>query len=170
MKRFKGYLVIPLLLLTTGCITAALPALSGVGFAVHYSQSNVASKSFTFPVDQTDEATMFALKGMGIKVVDNSTTEKGKRIKAATDELNIIIDLEQVTAKVTKLNVKASKWSIIKDMATASEIIAQVTKALEIKEKSEDVLAILTRWSNERIYPQNQYVPVARLPWTPRGI
>ncbi len=133
MKRLKGYLVIPLLLLTTGCIAAALPALSGVGLAVHYSQSNVASKSFTFTVDQIDKATMFALKGMGINVVDDSTTEKGKRIKAATDELDIIIDLEQVTANVTKLNVNASKWTMIKDKATASEIIAQVAKALESK-------------------------------------
>ncbi|HUV51145.1 MAG TPA: DUF3568 family protein [Anaerolineae bacterium] len=156
MKRFKGYLVILLLLFTTGCATVALPALSGMGFAVHYSQSNVASKTFTFPVDQTDKATMFALKGMGIKVVDDSTTEKGKRIKAATDELDIIIDLEQVTAKVTKVNVNARKWTMIKDMATASEIIAQVAKALEIIEKPENVLDFLTRWSNEKIYPQNK--------------
>jgi len=155
MKRFKGYLVILLLLLTTSCATVPLSALSGVGFAVHYSQSNVASRTFTFPVDQTDKAIMFALKGMGIKVVDNSTTEKGKRIKAATEKLDIIIDLEQVTAKVTKVNVNARKWFMIKDKATASEIIAQVAKALEIKEKSEDVLDILTRWSNSRIYPQN---------------
>ena len=99
---------------------------------------------------------MFALKEMGIKVVDDSTTEKGKRIKAATEELDIIIDLEQVTAKVTKVNVNARKGPMIKDKATASEIIAQVAKALEIKEKSEDGLDILTRWSNEKIYPQNQ--------------
>ena len=155
MKRFKGYVVILLLLIITGCSAAALPALSGVGFAVHYSQSNEASRTFTFPVDQTDKAIMFALKGMGIKVVDDSTTENGKRIKAATEKLDIIIDLEQVTAKVTKVNVNARKWTIIKDKATASEIIAQLTKALEIKENSKDALNILTRWSNEEIYSQN---------------
>jgi hypothetical protein len=79
-----------------------------------------------------------------------------KRIKATTDELNIILDIEQVTAKVTKVNVNASKWTMIKDMATASEIIAQVAKALETKGKPEDVLDFLTRWSNEKTYPQNQ--------------
>jgi len=156
MKRFKGYLIILLLPVTTGCATVAIPALSGVGFAVNYLQVNVASRTFTFPVDQTNKATMFALKGMGIKVVDDSTTEKGKRIKAATEELDIIIDLEEVTAKVTKVNVNARKWPMIKDKATATEIIAQVAKALEIKEKSEDVLDILSYWSNEKIYPQNK--------------
>lgn len=156
MKLFKSYLVILLLFLTTGCAAVALPALSGVGFAVHYSQLNMASRTFTFSVDQTDTAIMFALKGMGIKVVDNSTTEKGKRIKAATEKLDITIDLEQVTAKVTKVNVNARKGPIIKDKATASEIIAQVAKALETEEKSEDVLGILTRWSNSKTYPQNQ--------------
>ena len=156
MKRLKNCIIILLIPFTTGCATVALTALSGVGFAVHYSQSNVASKTFTFPMDQADKATMSALQKMSIKVVVDNRTKKGKRIKAATDELDIIIDLEQVTAMVTKINVDARKGPVLKDKATAGEIIAQVSKALEVKKNPGELSDILTHWEKENIYPQNK--------------
>ncbi len=133
MKRFKIYIAILLLSLTTGCAAMAVSALSGVGYAVHYTATNVACKTFSFTLDRADKATMFALRKMNIKVIGDSPTKKGKRIKAATEELDITIDLEQITSKATKISVNAKKGPMLKDKATAGEIVAQVGRILEGK-------------------------------------
>ncbi len=126
MDIFKGLWVIPLLLFM-GCATVAV---TGAGVGVNYTITNVAYKTFTYPLNRVDRATIRALKKMDIKVIDDSKTEKGRRIKAATKELDIIIDLEKITARVTEIRVDARKSAILKDKATAAEIINQVGKNL----------------------------------------
>ncbi|NVM56497.1 MAG: hypothetical protein HWN51_00035 [Desulfobacterales bacterium] len=68
---------------------------------------------------------------MDIKVMGRSNTERGRRIKAATEKLDIIIDLERVTSRATQIKVNAKKGRVLKDKATAGEIINQVGKILE---------------------------------------
>ena len=67
---------------------------------------------------------------MDIKIIDDSKSENGRTITAATNELDIEINLEEVTSKTTQVKVDARKRVVLKDKATAAEIINQVGKIL----------------------------------------
>lgn len=117
-------MLIPLLL---GCTVVAL---TGVGAGVSYTLSNVAYRSFSFSVDRVYHATIAALKKMDIKIVDDYKTVDGRTLIASANELDIVIDVEEVTSKTTRIVVNARKRVILKDKATAAEIINQVGKNL----------------------------------------
>jgi hypothetical protein len=113
--------------LLSGCTAMAL---TGAGVGVSYTLSNVAYRSFSSPVDRVHPATIDALKKMDIKVIDDSKSEGGRTITAATKELDIVINLEKVTSKTTQIKVDARERVVLKDKATAAEIINQVGKIL----------------------------------------
>jgi hypothetical protein len=105
-------------------------ALTGAGVGVSYTLSNVAYRSFSSPMDRVHHATIAALKKMEIKVIDDSKSEDGRIITAVTKGLDIVINLEEVTSKTTQIKVDARKRVVLKDKATAAEIINQVGKIL----------------------------------------
>jgi hypothetical protein len=123
-KCFIG-IFIPLLL---GCTAIAL---TGTGAGISYTISNVAYRSFNSPLDQVHQATVAALKKMDIKIYGDSRSENGRTITADTKDLDIVINLEEVTSKTTQIKVDARKRFVLKDKATAAEIINQVGKILE---------------------------------------
>lgn len=127
MTRLVWGLLLLSILPVWGCTAIAV---TGAGIGINYTITNIAYKTFNSPLKEVDRATRLALKRMDIKFIADSKTEKGKRIKAATAELNIIIDLERVTSRTTKIKVDAKKDLIRKDKATAAEIIHQVEKIL----------------------------------------
>ena len=119
--------VVFLFLFLSGCTAVAL---TGAGVGVSYTLSNVAYRSFSSPVDKVHDATIAALKKMGISIIDDSTSEAGRTITAETSELDIVINLEEITIKTTQVKVDARKNVILKDKATAAEIINQMGKIL----------------------------------------
>ena len=127
MIVFRKYFVIFLLHILSGC---AAVALTGAGVGVSYTLSNVAYRTFSSPGDQVHTATVDALNKMGIKIVDDYKSENGRTINASTKELDIEINLEEVTLKTTQIKVDARKSIVLKDKATAAEIINQVGKIL----------------------------------------
>jgi len=127
MIVFRKYFVVFLLPLLSGCTAMAL---TGAGVGASYTLSNVAYRSFSSPGDQVHQATIEALKKMGIKIIDDSKSEDGRIITATTKELDIVINLEEVTTKTTQVKVDARKRVVLKDKATAAEIINQVGKIL----------------------------------------
>jgi hypothetical protein len=127
MIVFRKYFVIFLLPLLSGC---AAVALTGAGVGVSYTLSNVAYRTFSSSGDQVHTATVDALKKMGIKIVDDYKSENGRTLNASTKELDIEINLEEVTLKTTQIKVDARKSIVLKDKATAAEIINQVGKIL----------------------------------------
>ncbi len=126
----KGWWVVFLLSIAfaSGCTAVAV---TGAGVGINYTITNVAYKTFNYPIRDVEKATRKALKRMDIKFIAESDTEEGRRIKAATAQLDIIIDLERITSRATKIKVDAKKGPILKDKATAAEIIHQVERALE---------------------------------------
>jgi hypothetical protein len=127
MIVFRKYFVVFLLPLLSGCTAMAL---TGAGVGASYTLSNVAYRSFSSSGDQVHQATIAALKKMDIKIIDDSKSEDGRIITATTKELDIVINLEEVTTKTTQVKVDARKRVVLKDKATAAEIINQVGKIL----------------------------------------
>jgi hypothetical protein len=119
--------VVFLFLILSGCTAVAL---TGAGVGVSYTLTNVAYRSFSSPLDKVHDATIAALKKMGIMITDDSKSEEGRTITADTNELYIVINLERITSKTTQVKVDARKNFFLKDKATAAEIINQVGKIL----------------------------------------
>jgi len=123
MIALRKCFIVFLLLLLSGC---AAIALTGAGAGISYTLSNVAYRSFSSPMDRVHQATIAALKKMDIKIIDDSKSEDGRTITSTTKELDIVINLDEVTSKTTQIKVDARKRAVLKDKATAAEIINQV--------------------------------------------
>jgi hypothetical protein len=127
--------VLGLALPISGCATVGM-TLFGVGAgvtagtSVSYTLDGIAYRTFTAPLPQVESATRTALNRMGIKVDSTAKTEQGKAIKATSNDRDIEIELEMVSAKTTRIRTVAKQGIFFKDRATAGEIIYQTEKVL----------------------------------------
>jgi len=110
----------------------ALPVLvSGAGGSVAYTVTNIAYKTFSYPIEEVKEATHMALEKMLIGEAGEEELEDGVKISATTKKLHIYIDLEKITPNTTKVSVNAKRGAVLKDKSTATEIISQIENFLE---------------------------------------
>jgi len=100
------------------------------GTSVSYTMDGIAYRTFTVPLPQVESATRTALDRMGIKVDSAEKTEQGRAIKATTNDRQIEIELEMVSARTTRIRTVAKQGLFFKDRATAGEIIFQTEKVL----------------------------------------
>lgn len=104
---------------------------SGAGGGVAYTLTNVAYKTVSYPEDKVETSLRKALVKMGIRETGKKTSDGVVTITAVTKKLSITIELEKVTERTTRIKVDAAENLIIKDKATATEIIVQTEKILE---------------------------------------
>ena len=123
-----------LILALSGCALCLVPAAVSSGAAgVEYTFTNSAYKTISAPVVDVEAGLHRALKKMSIKETKRKAKEDKVSITGVTGHLDIHIDLEKVTATVTKIEVKAKKGVFVKDKSTATEIIVQTEENLEVK-------------------------------------
>lgn len=135
LNRYKGdvmhYLKLGMamycLLFFSGC--AAIAVTTG-GLGIGYAFTNVAHKTINYPLDKVNGAIEEASEKMAIKIIENRRIEGGRVIEASTKNLSILITLESVTPKTTKLTINASKGLFQKDKSTATAIIHKTEKLL----------------------------------------
>src|SRR5262249_51357855 len=73
-----------------------------------------------------------ALNRMGIKIEATAKTEQGKAIAATGNEREIEVELEAVSSNTTRIRTVAKQGFFVKDRATATEIILQTEKVLDM--------------------------------------
>ncbi|MGE5793312.1 MAG: DUF3568 family protein [Bacteroidota bacterium] len=117
--------------LTSGCVAVGLTAL-GVGAAVgvNHTLNGIVYKTFSEPLPKVKRATLTALKQMEIPVDTVEKTKQGELIKARAANRAIEVEFEALTPKTTRMRVIADSDGLIKDSATATEIILQTERAL----------------------------------------
>jgi len=119
-----------------GCAGVGL-ALFGVGAGisggtgVNYTLDSVAYKTFAASEPELRTATLRTLKRMAIDVTENQATESGRQITANAGDRAVDIELDRITAKTSRMRVNVKKGWILRDRATAGEIIVQTEKSLE---------------------------------------
>jgi hypothetical protein len=126
-----------------GCEYAATTAITGVSMGIAYLYTNVAERTVCCSLDRMGRATVLALNKMGIPVHEQSEAEGERKIRAKTKDLNITIKLKEITDKSTKIKVSA-KNGILKDKATALEIIRQSVEAAENLSREKGFKAVST--------------------------
>ncbi|WP_428607443.1 DUF3568 family protein [Sedimenticola sp.] len=114
-----------------GCDPITLTAASiGAGVGVNHTLGGMIYKTFTAPMKSVETAAVRAMKDMGIKVDSRSTNEKGERIiLASANKRDIEVRLEPLTKRTTQMRAVASE-GVLKDSATATEIVLQTERVL----------------------------------------
>jgi len=126
------------LLLTQGCAVVAVGAVAAAAAGVTYTVLGTAEKTYNEEYDSVVAAVEKALVTLDIKTGDTKKTQEDSKvvvteIEAYARELTIRITIERVTDKATRVIVDASKKYVIKDAATAGEILNQTTNNLPRK-------------------------------------
>lgn len=136
----KGFIklatLICLLLTLSDCALlglAAPAAVSSGAAGVDYTFTNIAYKTISYPAANVEAALNKALRKMDIKKMERKVEKDNVSITVGTRNLDIYIDLENITPTVTSIKVNAKKGLFFKDKATATEIIVQTEKNLEVK-------------------------------------
>lgn len=114
-----------------GCDPVSLTAATmGAGVGISHTLGGIIYKTFTAPIKTVEEGSVIAMRDMGIKVLTRETNKEGERvITAAAKDREIEVLLEPLTPRTTRMRVIASN-GIIKDSATATEIVLQTERVL----------------------------------------
>jgi hypothetical protein len=123
-------------LASSGCAAVGLAFLSiGAGTAatsgVSYTLDSIAYKTFTAPEEGLQTATLKTLARLDIKVKEIERTQTGSKIVAEASDRTIEIELERLTTKISRMRVNAKRGWLLKDRATATEIIIQTERTLD---------------------------------------
>lgn len=124
--------VVVIAALSSGCESLALTTFAiGASTGVQHTISGVGYRTFTLPAPKVKAAALAALAGMGIKVESTKATADGEVIKTATPDRRIELEIERISANATRLSAVAKHRMVLRDAATANEIIAQTERMLE---------------------------------------
>jgi len=124
-------------LIFTGCAIVAPIAVTSTTMGVAYYYMNVTEKTCVYDIDTMHKASLLTLKRMGFQPGEQFKDEDGNRkILAETNELGITVKLKKVTDKCTKMKVSVRKSIVIRDKATAAEIIMQTERTAELMKYS----------------------------------
>jgi hypothetical protein len=127
----RALVVLLLSLGIAGCDPISLTAASlGAGVGVSHTLNGIIYRTFTAPIKTVENGSVQAMRDMGVKVVSRSTNQEGERVinaKARDREIEVL--LEPLTNRTTRMRVIASN-GLLKDSATAQEIMLQTERVL----------------------------------------
>lgn len=146
---FAGLGLICCMWLQAGCTEMLVSGtFAGAGEYYRYTTTNVAEKTLMGTVSQVTAASRDALKKMDIQLHAVHSGDSETEVTAATTELDIRITMVPVTATSTKVTVNAVQDYVVKDRATAVEILSQITTELDRSRPSDNAVP--------RIYIKNE--------------
>ena len=127
--RFSQASIIAFSLFTlTGCVETISAVGGGAYVTTQYFVSRAVNKTLSYDFNRLKEALLAALSKMQIVVDSARPIEDGEEILATADELEIMIELREITPSVTRMSVIAEKDFLRRDKATAQEIVQQTNK------------------------------------------
>jgi hypothetical protein len=134
-RSASGLLALAALVTTPGCAAVALTlfgvgAGTAAGTGVSHSLDGIAYKTFTVPLEGMHAATLMTLQRMEIPVNGGQDTEAGRTILAKAADREIEIEFDKLTPRTTRMRVVAKRNMLIRDRATATEIILQTDQTL----------------------------------------
>jgi hypothetical protein len=84
--------------------------------------SPAANQTLNYAIHWVDKATLRVLDQMEIMIIDNHSLPTGNSIKAATLDLDILIELETLTPNSTKMKINIQNPNDSKSKLTVNEI------------------------------------------------
>ena len=132
MKRVGSLLIAALFPFgLTGCVELLGAAGSGAVVTAEYILSGSVEKTMCFEYGRTKKALLVAFSRMEI-VADRAIEVKGgEEILARANQMEIKVELKEITPRGTRISVRAGDGFLRWDKATAQEILAQTNKIAE---------------------------------------
>ena len=138
MRARHGAIVFVMIaaLLCQGCAGVGL-TLFGVGAGVtagtgtSYTLDGIAYRTFAEPSGRVRTATLAALRHMDVTVNTDDAMEGGRKILGQAGDRTVDIELAELTTRTTRMRVTARYSWVLRDRATAGEIITQTEHALD---------------------------------------
>jgi hypothetical protein len=128
-------LTLVLVIALQGCAAIGLTALTvaagtGTGVGVGHTLDSITYKTFSVPLSGVARATIMTLDRLDMPVMDVENTDEGQTITAQAGDREVEIELDRLTTTATRMRVVVKKNWLIRDRATATEIILQTDKTL----------------------------------------
>lgn len=115
----------------TGCQSLALSvAGAGASAAIGHRLHGATYRTFTAPYTAVKQASLEALKKMGITLESFDKFEYGEIIYARAEGRSVEIELEPISQRATRIRVATRNGGFFYDSATANEIVLQTEKML----------------------------------------
>jgi len=125
----SAFTIVPFL---SGCAPVVVVGAAGAGAAgIYYTVSDSAYKTFTHPYKRVREALFEASRNMGIEMKSYVPISDGETFQGSTPQLKIEVTIRKITDKTTKVDVDVRKEVLIKDKATATELLLQMDRVLQ---------------------------------------
>jgi len=134
-RGVSGLLAIAIAATVQGCAAVGLTLFAvasgtAAGAGVSHTLDGIAYKTFTVPFEGLHAATLMTLERMDIPVNGGQDTQDGRTILAKAADREIEIELDKLTPRTTRMRVVAKRNFLIRDRATATEIILQTDQTL----------------------------------------
>lgn len=133
-RVMEGFLTSCLLVFPfiSGCAPVVVVGAAGAAAAgIYYTATDSAYKTYTYPYKRVRESLLEASKNMGIEMSSYVPIADGEMFQGSTQQLKVEVTLRKITDKTTKAEVDVRKNVLIKDKATATEILLQMDKILQ---------------------------------------
>ena len=141
MRKPGLVLALGIVLLSSGCIAApviAPAALSAGGDLVKAGTVRLGGatyRTFSLPLAEVYQATRKTLDGLGFPPPEEKIVEEHVTLYAQGVDRTVRVDLSPITGSMTQMRVFVRKKSLAKDLATASEVLAQTERRLASAEE-----------------------------------
>jgi uncharacterized protein DUF3568 len=128
---FFSLMLFGIVVVNSGCVTIlAAGAITGATQYVKYTVDSTAKRTFSENLNHVMRASIDVLKKMNITIDTVKKKESGAKIQAVANDLKIKISIHPITDNTTKVSIDALKYAVLRDKATADEIITQIDVAL----------------------------------------
>ena len=87
-------------------------------------------RTFSVPLSELYRATRKTLDGLGFEPPEEESVEERVTLRARGVDRTVRIDLQPITGSMTQMRVFVRKATFSKDLATASEVVAQTEQVL----------------------------------------
>jgi hypothetical protein len=136
--RGLGAVIFVGMLMLQGCAVLVVGAVAGAAAGVTYTVVGIAERTFDQDYDSVSAALQKALADLDIKTGTIRKVEDGGKvvktdIEAFVRDLTIKISVERVSDTATKVSVDAFRNYVIRDKATATQILTQTSDNLAKK-------------------------------------
>lgn len=126
----------------SGCAAVALSLVgAGAGAGINHQVSGVASRTFSEPLPKLKRASLMAAKRMSFEFETTDAIDNGQLMKGRVADMSVAVELEILSASVTRVSVSARKNLLFLDGATAQEVVMQIDKALVANELADAAAA-----------------------------
>lgn len=136
MWRFVRFGALALIALALNGCALALSALgsgagTGAGMGLQHNVTGVVSKTYMASLPELRAAMLGTLERMSVGVEEDKQTEEGWLITGKARDRDISLRLQELTPNTIRARVAVDNDTLFKDTATAEEILAQTSRALD---------------------------------------